>query len=137
METLKRIIDEMIHHSIHVFGGQHTKETAVRRLIRYRRMLTDPPSPYYKAWPCLLFAFPGPFTDYLVVLDMAGELDNEAIQLPVSWADRLLRWRQRWEHTFTNYENWLMVRQRQSKEVASWQAAMEKTIPGEGSNCCS
>lgn len=77
------------------------------------------------------FGLPTKFADSTVALDIASELDNEPIQLAVSFRDRMhTAFRTRFLAEFGSYENYLNATR---EEVERWTKQMRKTLARVGS----
>ena len=101
-------LEEMYNHGCYVFAGQHTRLSVVvgsrSKSIKKQTGGSGVP-PEWLNWKTRFLALPGPLVQYQRELDVIGEFDNEPINLPPSFKDRIFklrdRWASKWDHMKT------------------------------------
>ena len=128
-EDLRRkeeCIEEMVQHTLYVFGGQHTQQGLVINIVHAIKV--DKPIPeIWLRWPCSIYALPGDFQEFALQLDTLGELDNEAIALKVDLRSRVARFTQRFRAEFKNYQAWVEASPQVKRAFVE---RLATTIPG-------
>ena len=123
--NLREALEQMYKKKLYVFGGHDTTK-ALTRLLAWAKNNGRAFPPLWNHFPCLIFALPTSFGDFVMQLDVVGELDNEPIAQEVSCLDRVQRARYRFESKWPKYDDYLAASPQETKD---WLDIISKSIP--------